>query len=60
KVLQTLETQKGARTIVLNKTTHQLYLPTAEYGARPEPTKENPHPRAKIKPGTFTVLVVGE
>lgn len=60
KVVQTLVTQRGARTIAINKTTHQLYLPTAERGERPQATKENPEPRAKIKPDTFVVLVVGE
>jgi YVTN family beta-propeller protein len=60
KVLQTLQTQKGARTIALNNTTHQLYMPTAERGERPAPTKEDPEPRAKIKPNSFVVLVVGE
>jgi YVTN family beta-propeller protein len=60
KVLETVITQKGARTIALNNTTHHLYVPTAEYGERPEPTKENPKPRAKIKPNSFVVLVVGE
>ncbi|MEI7510066.1 MAG: hypothetical protein WCJ62_11460, partial [Flavobacterium sp.] len=32
KVLETITTQKGARTIALNKITHELYLPTAEFG----------------------------
>lgn len=57
-VLETVKTQKGARTIALNKTTNQLYLPTAEFGAKPEPTAENPRPRAKIVPNSFVVLVV--
>ena len=60
KVLETVTTQKGARTIALNKKTHQLYVPTAERGEAPAPTKEEPRPRAKIKPNSFVVLVVGE
>ena len=60
KVLETVATQKGARTIALNKTIHQLYVPTAERGEAPAPTKEDPKPRAKIKPNSFVVLVVGE
>jgi YVTN family beta-propeller protein len=55
-VLTTLETQMGARTIGLNKKTHHLYLPTAKYGDRPEPTAENPRPRPTIAKGTFTLL----
>jgi len=49
-------TQKGAKTITLDNTTNHLYLPTAEYEATPEPSKENPKPKAKIKPGTFVIL----
>jgi hypothetical protein len=57
-VLQTVTTQKGARTITLNKSTHQLYLSTAEYGAKPEPTSENPKPRPGLIPNSFKILVV--
>lgn len=57
-VLETVKTQKGARTIALNKTTNQLYLSTADFGAKPEPTAENPKPRAGILPNSFVVLVV--
>ncbi len=57
-VLQTVTTQKGARTIALNKTTHQLYLSTAEFGAKPEPTTENPKPRPGLVPNSFKILVV--
>jgi WD40 repeat protein len=57
-VLQTVTTQKGARTITLNKTTHQLYLSTAEYGAKPEPNSENPKPRPGLIPNSFKILVV--
>ncbi len=57
-VLETVSTQKGARTIALSKTTHQLFLPAAEYGEKPKETTENPHPRPSIKPGSFTILVI--
>jgi YVTN family beta-propeller protein len=57
-VLEIVKTQKGARTIALNKTTNQLYLSTAEFGAKPEPTTENPKPRAGLAPNSFVVLVV--
>ncbi|MEI6576367.1 MAG: YncE family protein [Bacteroidota bacterium] len=58
KVIETLPTQVGARTIALDYKTHKIYLPTAEYGPAPEPTKENPRPRPTIKPGTFTILEI--
>lgn len=57
-VIETLITQKGARTITLDKTTNQLFLPTAEYGETPAITAENPHPRPPIKPNSFVILVV--
>ena len=49
-ILQTVKTQKGARTIALNKTTNQLYLSTANFGENPKPTTENPNPRPSIIP----------
>ena len=58
-VLENVPTQKGARTITINTKTHTLYLPTAQYNEAPAPTTENPHPRASVKPGTFTVLETG-
>lgn len=57
-VQETVKTQKGARTIAINKTTHQLYLSTAEFAAKPEPTVESPKPRASFVPDSFVVLVV--
>ena len=57
-VLKTIKTQKGARTIALNPTTSQLYLPTPEFGIKPEPTAENSKPRVSIIPNSFAVLVV--
>lgn len=58
KVAETINTQKGARTIAVNQRTHRLYLPTAEYGPAPAPTKENQRPRPSIVPGTFTILEI--
>jgi len=58
-VVDTVPTQAGARTEALDTHTHRLFLPTAELGPRPDPTTEQPHPRPAIKPGTFTLLVVG-
>lgn len=58
-VMQTLKTQKGARTIALDSTTGKIYLVTADFGAKPAATASNPHPRPAIVPGSFVVLVVG-
>ncbi len=51
-VEQTVTTLKGARTMGLDKTTHRIYLPTAEL--EPQATG-----RPKAKPGTFMVVEVG-
>lgn len=59
KVVETIATQRGARTIGINTKSNRIYLPTAEFGPVPEPTKEVPHPRPVSKPGTFTVLEIG-
>jgi YVTN family beta-propeller protein len=56
KVLENVITQKGARTITINKITHHLFLPTAEYNPASPPTADNPRPRPSIKPGTFVIL----
>lgn len=58
KVLETVPTQKSARTIAVDSKTHKIYLPCAEFGEVPEKTPENQHPRAPIKPGTFTIMEV--
>lgn len=55
-VIETATTQPGARTIALDKKTHHIFLPTADYDPAPEPTPENPKPRPKIRPGTFVIL----
>lgn len=57
-VQETIKTQKGARTIALNKTTNQLYLSTADFESKPAATQDNPKPRAGLKPNSFVVLVV--
>jgi DNA-binding beta-propeller fold protein YncE len=56
RVLENIATQKGARTITLNKKNHHLYLPAAEYEEAPAPTPENPKPRPGIRPGSFIIL----
>jgi DNA-binding beta-propeller fold protein YncE len=57
-VLQTLTTQRGARTIALDTSTQRLYLPTAQLSPAAAATPDNPRPRPTPVPGTFVVLVV--
>jgi len=59
-VLENVTTQKGARTMAIDQSTHSIYLPTAEFGEPPQPTQENPHPRPTIKPGSFVILEVSQ
>jgi YVTN family beta-propeller protein len=55
KVIETVPTKKGARTISLDEKTHRLYLPTADYEILPPDAPKNT--RAKMIPGSFQVLV---
>lgn len=55
-VVENIATKRGARTIAIDKTTHILYLPTAEF----EAADPNQKGRPKMKQGTFQVLAVGK
>jgi len=56
KIIETITTKPGARTIALNETTHTLYLPTAEF--EPRGPNDSPKARRNMTPGTFQILVV--
>lgn len=58
-VVSTLGTAKGARTMALDPKSHRIYLVTADFGAAPAPTADEPHPRPVQVPDTFTVHVAG-
>jgi YVTN family beta-propeller protein len=58
KVVQTLTTQKGARTMAFDSGNGRVYLVTAEMGPRPAATEANPRPRPSVLPGSFQILVV--
>jgi DNA-binding beta-propeller fold protein YncE len=57
--LQTVATAKGARTMALNPLSHAIYLVTADF-EEPAATAGQARPRKTLKPGSFTLLVVGE
>jgi DNA-binding beta-propeller fold protein YncE len=57
---ENVPTQKGARTLALDAKTHNVFVVTAQFGARPDPTTDNPHPRPPMVPDSFVVLVVGK
>jgi DNA-binding beta-propeller fold protein YncE len=54
KVVQTLKTEPGARTICLNAATHKIYLPTADFAEKKAGEK-----RPKPVDGSQRVLVFG-
>jgi DNA-binding beta-propeller fold protein YncE len=53
KVIQTLKTRRGARTMALDPATHNIYLAVTDYEAQPAGSKDRP----KAVAGTFRVLV---
>jgi YVTN family beta-propeller protein len=57
--IESLPTQRSARTMAYDSATDRVYLVAAEFGPRPEPTATNPRPRPPVLPGSFVVLVVG-
>ena len=58
RVVDTVKTQRGARTMALDQVSGKVYLVTADFAAAPAPTPEQPHPRPVPIADTFTVLVV--
>jgi YVTN family beta-propeller protein len=59
-VVETVVTQRGARTMTVDTKTHNIYLATAQFGETPAATKENPRPRPAIVPNSFVILVYGK
>ena len=57
-VVQSIPTQRGARTMALDPRRHRLYLVTASFAAAPAATPQQPHPRPAIEAGSFRLLVV--
>jgi DNA-binding beta-propeller fold protein YncE len=59
-VMATVPTAQGARTVVMDPTTHHLFTCTADLGPTPAATTAQPKPRPAIVPGTFRVLEFGK
>jgi len=55
-VVQTIMTQRGARTMALDTKNHNVYTVTAELGPPGPPTAEIPRPRPTIVPNTFVFM----
>jgi DNA-binding beta-propeller fold protein YncE len=59
-VVETVTTQRGARTMALDSKTHNVFLATAQFGPPPAPTPERPNPRGGMVPNSFVILVFGK
>jgi DNA-binding beta-propeller fold protein YncE len=60
KVVQVLQTARGARTMTLDPKTHKIYLAAADYEAPAAPPAPGQKPtRPKMVPNSFRVLVYG-
>jgi DNA-binding beta-propeller fold protein YncE len=57
--VDTVTTERGARTMTVDEKTHRVYLLAAEYGPAPE-AKEGKKGRPPVVPDSFHVLVVGK
>jgi DNA-binding beta-propeller fold protein YncE len=58
-VVQNADTQRGARTMALDTNNHDVYLVTAEIEEKP-PAEGQTRPQRTMKPGSFTLLVMGK
>jgi YVTN family beta-propeller protein len=58
-VLQTLKTERGARTMALDPQTHRIYLPTAQFQPPPSPSPGASPGRPTVVPNTLKLLVYG-
>jgi hypothetical protein len=57
--IETLSTQKGARTLEYDPGSDRIYTVTAQYGPPAAATAQNARPRPTVVPGSFEVIVIG-
>jgi len=55
-VVGTFPTQLGSKNMALDGKTHNLFFSAGEFESPEAPSAANPHPRRKVKAGTFAVL----
>ena len=58
-VVQTLKTERGARTMAIDPKTHRIYLPSAQFQPPPSPSPGASPGRPTIVPNTLKLLVYG-
>jgi DNA-binding beta-propeller fold protein YncE len=59
-VVDTISTQRGARTMALDTANHRVFTVTSDFGPPPAATPDNSDPRPTQVPGTFTLLIYGK
>jgi DNA-binding beta-propeller fold protein YncE len=58
-VVETVQTEYGAKTMALDPKTHNLYVDTSDFDPPAAPTEKQPNPQRRAKPGTFRLLIYG-
>ena len=56
RVVETVKTQRSARTMALDPSTHAVYLAAADFGAAPAETTDGKPSRPEVVPGSFVLL----
>ena len=59
RVVETVKTANGARTMAVDSKTHKIFLPLADRGPAPSPTPQNPDPDGPVIRGSFRILIFG-
>ena len=59
-VVANVATQRGARTMTIDRHTHRIYLPAAQYSDAPAAGQGAPRSRPSVVKDSFVVLVVAE
>lgn len=57
-VLQNVSTERGARTMAVDRKTHRVFTVTAQFGPMPPPQPGQRFRRPSILPGTFTLIAL--
>jgi DNA-binding beta-propeller fold protein YncE len=58
--VDTVTTERGARTMTVDPTTHRIYMLAAEYGPAPAAKEGQKAPRPAVLPDSFHVIVIGK
>ena len=59
-IVDSVVTQRGARTMALDTRTHNVLLATAQLAHKPTPNQSQPTKRPSLVPDSFVILVVGQ